>query len=238
MLHISKNNFFKYGLIKSKKYNNGIYGFCHVALIGNGLNVIKDQIKTIKSSGLFEKTNKIFFGVNGNSPLNYSFLKEFGEVINMQQMPINIGEVPTIDFLHGFCTKIPSSKIWYIHTKGATKRSRQVTAWRKYLEYFIIENYQDCIDALDSFDVCGVEWEMENPNFKKIWGFNPHKGFSGNFWWANSNYVKNIPKSNPIRKRHSAEYRFIGEKNPKVKCFHIANCHLYRKEYKRCDYEK
>ena len=50
------------------------------------------------------------------------------------------------------------------------------------MEYFNITRFQDCIEHLCYYDVCGVNWHD--------W---PYPHFSGNFWWANSEYVAGLP---------------------------------------------
>ena len=51
--------------------------------------------------------------------------------------------------------------------------------------YFIIRRYDMCISTLDmGYDCCGCNWD-ELPQ--------PH--FSGNFWWATSSHIKNLPSN-------------------------------------------
>jgi hypothetical protein len=58
-----------------------------------------------------------------------------------------------------------------------------------FFDYFNIENWTDCIEKLDEgFDCCGVNWLPE---------LNP-PCFSGNYWWANSSYLKTLPRINNL----------------------------------------
>ena len=51
------------------------------------------------------------------------------------------------------------------------------------MSWGVIKNWRKCIDALNvGYDVAGVNY------FTK-----PAKHFSGNFWWANSEYIKTLP---------------------------------------------
>jgi hypothetical protein len=44
------------------------------------------------------------------------------------------------------------------------------------MEYFLIDNYQDCLLKLDEYDQCGVT--------------NNNKWWWGNFWWANLSFIR------------------------------------------------
>ncbi|HMD53993.1 MAG TPA: glycosyltransferase [Phycisphaerae bacterium] len=98
------------------------------------------------------------------------------------------------------------------------------------MQYFVVERYQDCIALLRTHDICGVNWR-ESP-----W---PH--FSGNVWWATSDYIKRlIPLDSlpPITgkdqgHRHQCE-RWIGsgaEVQPAV--LHLSKIDHYASRYPR-----
>ena len=53
----------------------------------------------------------------------------------------------------------------------------------EYLDLYNIHKWKECVDALDTHDVAGGLYESSNP-----------KHFSGNFWWANTNYIKTLPE--------------------------------------------
>lgn len=81
----------------------------------------------------------------------------------------------------------------YIHTKGITstdnllrngnaQRFKTYYYWRQYLIWGVIENWKECIAALETHNVAGVNFFQE-----------PAPHFSGGFWWANTNYIKTLP---------------------------------------------
>ena len=79
--------------------------------------------------------------------------------------------------------------VCYIHSKGITAhlkeeltRQSMYALWRQFLDWGVIENWKACVDALKSHDIAGV-------NFYEY----PSKHFSGNFWWAKSDYIKRLP---------------------------------------------
>jgi hypothetical protein len=136
------------------------------------------------------------------------------------------GENQTLRKMYEMCQTIEPCKIWYIHTKGASRKNVDNTdSWRKYLEYFVITKHENCIEALDKYDICGAEWIKQRDISL----------FAGNFWWANSSYIKSLenilvghlPKK--CEERHQAELNFVSKNNPKVKSFFNSKMDLYRK---------
>jgi hypothetical protein len=74
----------------------------------------------------------------------------------------------------------------YLHTKGLSHThpdtKRNVEAWVRYLDLYVIKEWERCVKALENNDAAGGFY-VEEP-----------KHFQGNFWWANSDYLKNLPK--------------------------------------------
>lgn len=89
--------------------------------------------------------------------------------------------------------KIENCHILYFHSKGITSiikhlklnemnLLRNYQYWRYYLNWGVLENWRDCVSALQNHDVAGVNYFTY-----------PAKHFSGAFWWANSNYIRKLP---------------------------------------------
>ena len=53
------------------------------------------------------------------------------------------------------------------------------------MEYFLIEKHEQCLESLNSHDVCGLNYHDNNPHF------------SGNFWWATPHHIKKLKKIKP-----------------------------------------
>ena len=81
----------------------------------------------------------------------------------------------------------------YLHSKGITSVDNHLKYgdasvfknyyyWRHFLNWGVIEKWKDCVLALSSHDLAGVNYFDE-----------PSRHFSGNFWWANSSYIRNLP---------------------------------------------
>jgi len=200
-----------------------INGFYHIGNIGRWHSIYEDQVKLLNSSGLLDITENVYIGVSGPMPEIDLFPKS---KIIVHNEKLQEGENQTLRKMHEMCQTIEPCKIWYIHTKGAARSPTGNTeSWRKYLEHFVITKHKNCIEALDEYDACGAEW-IKHSDISL---------FAGNFWWANSNYIKSLenilvghlPKE--CKERHHAELNFISKNNPKVKSFFNSKMDLYKK---------
>jgi len=94
----------------------------------------------------------------------------------------------------------------YFHSKGITGIERMISKnkdydvfvntlhWRKLMEWAVIENHEKCLEELKTNDTVGVNWTD--------WPM-PH--YSGNYWWANSDYLRKL--SDPEDKEWMNSYR-------------------------------
>jgi hypothetical protein len=219
---------------------NDILGFIHIGNLGRGKEIFLDQMDLIKSSGLYSKTKCIHIGVAGKA-LDFCFIDPKITIASHDPVLTN-GECLLLKTMHEYCQTCEPAKIWYIHTKGARfsnpneKIYHNENAWREYMQYFIIENHENCIKTLDEFDVCGVEWCCV------------YRNFGGNFWWANSDYIKKIKNPMTAKKndRHKtaqddrclAEVDFIGKENPKFKSFYYFGKSMYINKIPKIAYLK
>jgi hypothetical protein len=155
----------------------------------------------------------------------------------------NHEETDTLRWVRDYCKTNPDDYVFYFHTKGITKQSAGTEDWRRYMEYFVIENWQDCVLKLDEgFDCCGVLW---NRNVAS--GFRPH--FSGGMWWATAKYINKLNhRLLETSNRYDREL-WIGS-NPTVNCYEFHNSRMndisslaaetshYTHTYPRSNYEK
>jgi hypothetical protein len=196
-----------------------IYGWHHVGKLGRWREIHDDQQVVLKDSGLLTATEQVFEGaVEGDA--------------------IPLGENPTLFSLWEWACENPGHKVWYIHTKGASHTTglleRTTHWWRKYMEYFVVGLWRECEKALDDHDVCGVEWLT--PDMKWVGevyaSTTPFPNFCGNFWWATTDHIAKVtPYWIRTPNRHAAEFNFIGQSEPKVKCLHTSYKNLYQSAY-------
>jgi len=174
-----------------------------------------DQLKAMHDFGLFERLDEFNISAIGtkeqlnclggllNSYSKYMtcslymtpFLKTNTDEELNQLDTKNLGftETNTIKMIWDRAknTEVPL-KISYFHSKGITAIERVLKAgdynrfinyhyWRKFMDWSVIEKNEDCIKFLDEYDAVGANYTN--------W---PCPHFSGNYWWANSDYLKTL----------------------------------------------
>lgn len=174
-----------------------IYGFVHIALIDGWKNVFSSQMDKLIASGLYEKCKKITVTLVGRDVAGVRFPWEKVE-IGHRSSNVKEYEFPALRLIHALCITTDCF-VLYLHSKGVSKRGQvrqRMDDWRNYMEYFIIEKHQVCIEALRTHDTCGVNWKNR-----------PYPHYSGNFWWARSDYIRTLPSVDRLktRRRHQAE---------------------------------
>lgn len=158
--------------------------------MGLGAFIYQQQIHRLYTSGLIKEASHIHFGVNGDQEL---FNVPDKAIIKRNK---NLGdETDTLISLRDFCKENPDYKVFYFHTKGASKSDLQTSAWRLYMEYYTIDKWKECVEYLNEYDCCGTDCyetkKMFLDEFIQQQEFNSYF-FSGNFWWANASYVNTL----------------------------------------------
>ena len=192
------------------------YCFIHSCNVKeSGTEILTDIVSNIINSGLIQHLEKIFI-VNIGETLSKDMLiqdintQEKIEIINYSNN-YKLFEIPTINLIHTFCEYSDNCEILYLHTKGTTNPNNQcVTDWRNKMLYFLVEKCADCFELLKNYDAIGCNYALK-----------PFKHFSGNFWWANSNYIKQLKRLPDICARHQAEWWVLS--NESVNSYEIHN---------------
>ena len=182
--------------------------FFHVYLKIGYSHILLSKFKKFKLSGLYEKSNKIYltlFGDDFNTHADFlNDLKElypkieYALITNQEFM----NEPDTLNFMLKKANEYSSNTpMLYLHTKGLSYThpimKRNVEAWVRYLDLFVINKWEECVKALEVNDAAGGLYVYQDP-----------KHFSGNFWWANSDYLKTLPRINSynINKYNRGEF--------------------------------
>jgi hypothetical protein len=211
-----------------------IYGFYHLCTIGKWKEIFDNQISTIQQSSLYDVTIKIFVSVVGPERDSVVFPDKFEIIFKSDIM--NNYERNILQHMHQFCKENDDIKVWYIHSKGVRHSHKplinvhgswnNIMAWRKYMEYFMITKYEKCLESLETSDTCGVNLHTY-----------PYTHYSGNFWWANGNYVRTLNKE--ICNDYLAPEMWIcSGTNSKNHCVHESNVDHYWVLYDEKNYVK
>jgi len=199
-----------------------IYGFMHVYMVNDWEEIINGQLFKMKNSGLWDKMDQLLVGYIDSESLYQTVPEIFKDdkirIMYCSKDP-TIYESLTLANLQ-YTSWSVDGYVFYIHTKGVTKKGNPFQKdWRELMEYFIIERYELCLRELENNDIVGINWHFGEGHLgakKKYSGgipITPH--FSGNFWWATTDYIRRLPNLIPIEGRYNCEF-WIGKEFPKV----------------------
>ncbi|NVO07287.1 MAG: hypothetical protein HXX19_15830 [Rhodoferax sp.] len=245
--------------------------FIHIPELPGWADVLDELVNLIDASGLYQAAENLY--LCGNGPLKTYLQWDIGKKsrdntffanlpndmemspwlwiarknlpkILYSQVSTHCGlyEYPTLDALQKHInSESKDFNVLYIHLKGVSKPNNiNITHWRRFMTWALIERWQECVNKLEEYDCAGCNWEL-----------NPWPHFSGNFWWATSNYLRKLPKlqdpyasireNSTMFKRHDAgglpvwkfDYEaWIGSKSPRyfqiAKSFDIGATHYNR----------
>jgi hypothetical protein len=170
---------------------------------------LDEQLGLVRDSGL-SKLSLVDICISHTDDININevtnYIKEnFTDVVgSIKIIPKEMDcfhEGATLDEAYKFSQENDNYKIFYFHSKGIgktitdTKNSfdkgkfpfEKLYKHRQHMQDFCIKNHEKCIRELDRYDVTG-------PRLRLF----PVPYFAGNFWWANSSYIKTL--QSPINK--------------------------------------
>lgn len=195
--------------------------FYHLHQHGGWRNFLAEQSTLLVDSGLIKACQFVHVGVNGKE------LPDSQGKLRFTKNPEPwTEETPTLIALRNFCADNPDYAVLYMHTKGITQPMQSTHDWRKIMEYFCIEKWQDCVKKLDEHDATGCLF-MDHCYY----GFFPH--FSGNFWWANASYINKLDDSYLSSGIRQNREFWIGSGNGSLYSFHTTGLNHYAHEYPR-----
>jgi hypothetical protein len=209
-----------------------VFGFYHICAINRWEEVVNDQLQSIIKSGLYDRSEKIFVSVVGQNYQSVKLPEKF-EIIH-SSADAACYERKILSYMHDFCSKNTNNvAVWYIHSKGINHSYNglfnNVTSWRKYMEYFVLGRHSQCLEKLIDNNTCGV-------NFQNVQGTRYH--YSGNFWWANSFYIKTLPMNIGPNYCDPEFWLCINSNsNDKHACLFMSNVDHYLKYYDKSHYE-
>jgi len=169
--------------------------FIHSCNLGDLTN-LENLISRIKDTGLLQNLDYLIIN-NIGAPI----YKNYGDEIHIINYSENtkLFEIPTIKLISEFSQTYENVNLLYLNTKGVSyKENKNVSAWT----HFMLDKYAECMYKLKEYDAVGCNY-LKEPS--------PH--FSGNFWWAKTDYLRTIP-TNKLKEKHDAE-RWILSNTPK-----------------------
>lgn len=193
-----------------------IYGVYHVFCDKGWQELVADQIRRLKDSGLYSATKRLYISCIVKDEAQADELMSLidadkAELISVSTDPMKF-EYPALEFIREK-SGAEDCFIYYFHTKGisyyAGERTdrhflalrRNIEAWRHMMEYFLFYKWQVAVNVLDEgYDTYGC---YRLPPYPKKYYL-----YAGNFWWVRSDYVRRLP---PFPGQRIATDRFIAE---------------------------
>lgn len=170
-----------------------LVAFWHVVTINNWHDILCEQLGKLVATGLYASLDVCHTYVNGDLAAVPSLPAKFRVVHNGDD--VRQWEIPTMIALDRMVRGghvPPGAAVLYFHLKGAGRADppsqHNVSYWRRYMEYFCIERWRDCVGALAGCDACGCDIN-----------YNPWPHFAGNFWWANASHLLRLYSAEALK---------------------------------------
>jgi len=190
--------------------------------------MLDDCIVRLIQSGLYTKLDAIYI-INLGCKITCTLPHKF-KLIHYSDNT-HLYEIPTINLIRTFSCIHQDAKILYLHTKGASQNPHgsgfsNILDWKNMMLYWLVDQYQLCLDYLDVFDTVGC-------NFLQKSDCKPH--YSGNFWWTTARYAKCL---DPITSgdRHDPEWWLLSG-TAKNYCIHDTKINHYWDPYPVAKYD-
>ncbi len=185
--------------------------YYHIYMINDWEAIVKEQLRLIVKSGLYEQLDSFKIGAIGE---DIDRLKKIiskypkCEIARSSDKADNY-EFFTLETLHTDCNE--DFYGLYFHTKSVSfPKNKGGKYWRDYMNHFCINQCKECQKKLrKGFDTCGVKLlTKEDKPAHKV-------HYSGNFWWFKSSYVRRLvdPATLNQKDRYQAEF-WIGTGDP------------------------
>jgi hypothetical protein len=243
--YIEKLKFINYDDFKNIEYSEDFwdkidnknkikkYCFIHSCNIENvGTYRLDNLVGSLIETGCINIFDKIFINNTGLPILN-KYGEKF-EVINCSENT-QLFETPTINLIKDFSQKNPNCYILYLHTKGISysNEDEKINDWINYMLYFLVKQHKHCISILDNnYDTVGCNYsnDLGKECFKYTHPF-PPPHYSGNFWWANTNYLTSLPRLSMVQIERNAPEFWLYKNNPCFFNLHSSNVNHYHSIY-------
>ena len=198
--------------------------FYHLPSINDYKNRFIQTYNKIVNSKLIQEIQNMYVITDGK---DNKFLQQDKINIVSFNTPF-VSEYQTLSYLKQFASAHSGYSL-YLHCKGVSRSNDPcIQDWVNLLEYFCIEQYEQCIAELnDGHNVVGSNF-LNGSIVDE-----PH--FSGNFWWAKNSYINTLPELDPFDRIRCEMWIGKGT-NFKPKSLHNSNTNHYFLPYPKTNY--
>ena len=197
--------------------------FFHVAAVAERHQQVFDRLmERIVGSPLVDCLDAAHVNIVGTGSLDVTAVEpQLNIVVHRNGEPDDF-EFGTLELVHDFTRQRRGENVLYIHSKGVSKSDptdfEAGVRWADLMATRLVGRFQECLDFLQcGYDTVGMDWA------------NSYEGrpvplhYSGNFWWASTDYLRQLPAISQIRTkpiafkslRHNAEF-WIGIGKPRA----------------------
>lgn len=198
--------------------------FSHAIDLFNDTSITLEQTKLLEDTGLLDIADEIHMLLHFDEK-SFLWLKErWKDKTNVHFHLFDKSykewyEGTSMHFLKDYCNSTDEEfYVLFLTHKGISHSPGGHQNWRKYMQYWNIERWEDCIQKLnEGYDTCGAAYLDESPN-----SFYP-----GTFFWAKASYLRrcrniltpdknNFSPQFPNMPHHRFDYEcWPGSGNPK-----------------------
>jgi hypothetical protein len=157
--------------------------FYHLACIGDWRRVFSEQMQQLQQNG-FREINVTVLGTEQDLSTSNSTCVELNlsARVIFHASDLTYFERPTMRAVEEHA-RHNEGYVLYLHSKGVSTPGHIAKAkWRALMMRELVENWEYCIEQLLYYDVIGVNWR-DMP---------PISHFSGNFWYATTDYLRKL----------------------------------------------
>jgi hypothetical protein len=198
---IDENNITKHASVIDA--TPSVYGLYFVCCYENYIDVIKEQLSILVISGLYKKTKQLFIFIcmfNKENAANLIKLFSYfdpDKKITLITTDQNLYEKFAINIYKKYIDDSSPYYFYYFHTKAVSRnKDNRFSTIRKILNFYTLSKPEININLLNYYDVVGCSLSVY-----------PKLHFSGNFWWAKSDYTAKLVE--PIRNTYLAPEMYI-----------------------------
>mgnify|MGYP003337164235 CR=1 FL=1 len=200
--------------------------YYHIYVIDGVESIIDEQMSLIEKHFNFPYILNVGISIANENQSTSSIIEKFYKFnkpnYRIREVRAWGNEFSTIDLIEKDKDKFGDSDyILYLHTKGASKQNvpnyNNIISWRHLMNYWNIEKSDFALDILKNtnYNAYGVLLcDINNCIF-----------YSGNFWWASSNYLSQLSIDDLLCSDRFHKEFWIGSGNGKM--YNLDSCSGY-----------
>lgn len=161
--------------------------FSHAMDLNNDTSITLEQTKLLEDTGLLDSADEMHMMLHFKEE-SFSWLKDrWKQRTNVEYHLFDESykewyESTSIHYLQEYCHSTDEEfYVLFITHKGISHPPGGHHNWRKYMQYWNIEKWKECVEKLDEgYETCGAAF-LNNP---------PYPFYAGNFFWAKASYLR------------------------------------------------